>query len=105
MEVRIEHSGGEGAPGDGPDTPPDERVDAEFNYVIGRTALRDVAAGGQVIVKAYTEVTAAEAAAALAAGVLEDLALAVGGGDPSKTAIHAPAEEVDYTPGGPDPDA
>lgn len=80
------------------------RLDAEFNYVIGRTVLRDVTADGEVIAKAHTEVTAAEAAAALAAGVLEELALAVGGGDPSKTTIHAAADDVDYTPDGPDPD-
>jgi hypothetical protein len=87
------------------DTEQDARLDAEFNYVIGHTTLRDVTVDGQVVVPANTEVTAADAASALAAGVLEDLAFAVGAGDPSKTAIHAPAEDVDYTPSGPDPEA
>lgn len=81
-----------------------ERVDAEFNYVIGRTVLRDVTANGEMIAKAHTEVTAAEAAAALAAGVLEDLAMAVGGGDPSKTTIHGQSDDVDYSPDTPGPD-
>jgi hypothetical protein len=113
MEVRIERDDGGAAEtprergvteGLTPDTGPDARLDAEFNYVIGRTVLHDVTADGQLIARAHTEVTAAEATAALAAGVLEDLAMAVGGGDPSKTTIHASAEDVDYTPTGPDPD-
>jgi hypothetical protein len=80
------------------------RLDAEFNYVIGRTALRDVVVDGEVIVRAHSEVSAADAAGALAAGVLEELAFAVGGGDPSKTAIHAAAEDVDYESSSADPE-
>jgi hypothetical protein len=80
------------------------RLDAEFNYVIGRTALRDVVVDGQVIVRAHSEVSAADAAGALAAGALEELAFAVGGGDPSKTAIHAAADDVDYESSDADPE-
>lgn len=79
------------------ETPADERLDNEFSYVIGRVTERDVRAQGQMVVPANTQVTAAEAAAALAAGVLEDLAFAVGMGDPSKTDVHAMPDEVEGT--------
>lgn len=69
-------------------TEDDERLDVEFQYVIGHVTQRDVLADGEVVVNAGTEVTAAEAAAALAAGVLEDLAFAVGMGDRSTTEAH-----------------
>jgi len=73
----------------------DERLDNEFQYVIGRVTERDVVVDGQVVVPAGTQVTAAEAAAALAAGALEDLAFAVGMGDPSKTDVHGMPEDVE----------
>lgn len=66
----------------------DERLDVEFQYVIGHVTQRDVMADGELVVPAGTEVTAAHAAAALAAGVLEDLAFAVGEGDRSSTEAH-----------------
>lgn len=70
------------------DAAEEERLDVEFQYVIGHVAQRDVMADGELVVSAGTEVTAAEAAAALAAGVLEDLAFAVGMGDRSTTEAH-----------------
>ncbi|HEY3414803.1 MAG TPA: hypothetical protein VGM51_17325 [Armatimonadota bacterium] len=69
-----------------------ERLDVEFQYVIGHVTQRDVVADGEMVVPAGTEVTAADAAAALAAGVLEDLAFAVGMGDRSSTEAHGRPE-------------
>lgn len=66
-----------------------ERLDVEFQYVIGHVTQRDVIVDGQVVVPAGTEVTAADAAAALAMDALEDLAFAVGLGDRSSTEAHS----------------
>lgn len=78
-----------------PLTDEEERTDTEFSYVIGHVAQRDVAdEEGNVVVAAGTEVTAADAVAAVAAGVLEDLAFAVGMGDHSRIEPHL-AESVD----------
>lgn len=73
----------------------DDRLDNEFQHVIGRVTQRDVVVDGQVVVPANTQVTAADATGALAAGVLEDLAFAVGMGDPSKTDVHGMPEDVE----------
>lgn len=73
----------------------DDRLDNEFQHVIGRVTQRDVVVDGQVVVPANTHVTAADATGALAAGVLEDLAFAVGMGDPSKTDVHGMPEDVE----------
>lgn len=74
-----------------PDMPVEEsdRLDVEFQYVIGHVTLRDVVVDGQIVVPAGTEVTAAEATAALAMDALEDLAFAVGLGDRSTTEAHS----------------
>lgn len=72
----------------------EERLDVEFQYVIGHVTQRDVMADGELVVSAGTEVTAADAAAALAAGVLEDLAFAVGMGDRSTTEAHGRPDAV-----------
>jgi hypothetical protein len=79
-------------------TDEEERTDSEFSYVIGHVAQRDIVDDeGKVVVAAGAEVTAADAVAAVAAGVLEDLAFAVGAGDHSRMEPHgvkdAPAEQ------------
>jgi hypothetical protein len=69
-----------------------ERMDAEFQYVIGHVTQRDVVVDGEIVVPAGVEVTAAEATAALAVDALEDLAFAVGAGDRSSTEAHSMPE-------------
>lgn len=75
----------------------DDRLQSEFGYVVGRITERDVVMDGQVVVPKGVQVTAAEAAAALAAGALENLAFAVGMGDPSRTGVQAVPDDVEGT--------
>lgn len=75
----------------------DDRMEAEYDFVIGRVAQRDVVVDGEVVVPAGKEVTGADATAALSAGVLEELAFAVGMGDVSQTEYALDTEAVSET--------
>lgn len=72
----------------------DDRMETEYQYVIGRVTQRDVVVGGTVVVPAGKEVTGADATAALTAGALEELAFAVDVADHSRTEFPLDTEAV-----------